>query len=72
MSSLSCWYYYVLFVVVLFAGGRSRVDAQFVDGGDLALTCGACECTGTSDVGSIVVFDNPSTGDRVSERAYLL
>lgn len=60
------WWYYGLFVV-LFAGGRSRVGAQFVDGGAVALTCGACQCTGTSDDGSIVVFDNLSTGDRVSE-----
>lgn len=52
---------------LLFAGGRSRVNAQFVDGGPVALTCDTCECTGSSDQdNSIVVFDNPSTGDRVS------
>ncbi|CAM9228968.1 unnamed protein product [Pylaiella littoralis] len=50
---------------LLVTGGRSRVSAQFVDGGAVVLTCGNCECTGSSDDGSVAVFDNPSTEDRI-------
>lgn len=49
-------------------GGFGQVAAQdLVNGGSVALTCGVCECTGTSDDGTITVFDAPSSGDRVRE-----
>lgn len=35
-------------------------------GGLVSLTCDVCECQGSSDDGTITVFDIPSSGDRVS------
>lgn len=58
-------------VFVLFWAGA--VTAQLVDGGAVTMDCGECDCTGSSDDGTIVVFDNPSSGDRVSlSRRYLV
>lgn len=48
-------------------GGRGGVNAQFFDGGPVSMVCGACTCEGSSDDGSITVFDNPSSGERVRE-----
>lgn len=49
--------------------GVGKVAAQgLVNGGSVALTCDICECQGTSDDGTITVFDNPSSGERVRER----
>ncbi|CAM9970203.1 unnamed protein product, partial [Hapterophycus canaliculatus] len=47
------------------AAGKGGVGAQWTDGGAVALSCGLCDCSGSSDDGTLVVFDNPSTGDRV-------
>lgn len=44
-----------------------RVDCQsFVDGGEVAVECTSCNCKGDSDDGTVIVFDNPSSGSRVS------
>lgn len=52
--------------------GTGGVDAQWTDGGAVAMSCGLCECSGSSDDGTLYVFDNPSTGDRVSRLSDLL
>lgn len=41
------------------------VSGQLADGGEVKMTCDNCECTGSSDAGSISVFENPSTGGKV-------
>lgn len=47
------------------------VTAQdLVNGGEVALACEVCECLGTSDDGTITVFQNPSSGDPVSKRQH--
>ncbi|CAM9521637.1 unnamed protein product, partial [Scytosiphon promiscuus] len=50
---------------IALAPGNKCVDAQWTDGGAVALTCDLCDCSGSSDDGTIVVFDNPSSGDRI-------
>jgi len=37
-------------------------------GVEVPVTCTSCGCEGTTDDGDIVVFDNPSSGQRVSSR----
>lgn len=55
-----------LAAVVLGAAVR-RVECQsYVNGGEVAVDCNSCDCQGDSDDGSVVVFDNPSSGSRVS------
>lgn len=61
------------FVGVMVAGlaggwGTGGANAQFIDGGAVAMDCGVCSCQGSSDDGTIEVFDNPSSGERVSVR----
>lgn len=51
--------------------GREGARAQFVDGGAISMDCEDCGCTGSSDDGSIDVFNNPSTGGRVSDVSHL-
>lgn len=47
--------------------GAAAVDGQLIDGGAVSMTCfDPCACDGTTDDGQIRVFDNPSTGSRVS------
>lgn len=46
-------------------GGRGGVNAQYINGGAVAMTCGICACQGSSDDGTIAVFDSPSLGERV-------
>ncbi|CAM9229043.1 unnamed protein product, partial [Pylaiella littoralis] len=54
-----------LAAVVLGAAVR-RVECQsYVNGGEVAVDCNSCDCQGDSDDGSVVVFDNPSSGSRV-------
>lgn len=57
------------FALVLIAGLFLRwgaVDAQYDYVGEVAMDCGDCNCDGTSDDGTILVMDNPSSGARVS------
>lgn len=43
-------------------------EGQYTDGGAVSVSCTDCSfCEGSSDDGAVMVFDNPSTGDRVSE-----
>lgn len=61
------------FVGVMVAGltagwGTGGANAQFIDGGAVAMDCNVCSCAGsTSDDGTIEVFDNPSSGERVRQ-----
>ncbi|CAM9861982.1 unnamed protein product, partial [Ectocarpus sp. 12 AP-2014] len=50
---------------LLLAAGRGGVSSQFTDGGVVDLSCGLCDCTGGLDGVSFVVFDNPSSGERI-------
>lgn len=51
---------------LVLAGGAGKAAAQdLVNAGSVALTCDICECQGTSDDGTITVFDVPSSGERV-------
>lgn len=53
-------------MVVLVTAVRRANCQSFVDGGEVAVECSSCNCKGDSEDGSVVVFDNPSTGSRVS------
>lgn len=50
--------------------GAAAVDGQFIDGGVVNVACGKCMCEGITDDGAVIVFDNPSTGNRVSDIFY--
>lgn len=55
--------------IVIFTGGSllSGSDAQFTDGGLVELICDGCSCEGSAGDGTdVAVFDNPSSGKRVS------
>lgn len=53
---------------VIMIGSMTRgTEAQFVDGGAVAMSCDECACEGSSDDGTIAVLDNPSSGARVRE-----
>lgn len=56
--------------LMLLGGGWRRlggVSAQeYIDGGKVSMDCEICSCEGSSDDIDIVVFDNPSSGKRVS------
>lgn len=52
-------------LLMLWTGGSS---GQFTDGGDIAMACGECDCSGTSDAGSVIVFEDPSSGGKVREQ----
>lgn len=58
--------------VLLVLRARGKAQAQDLEaGGVVSLTCAGCQCEGTSDDGtSIWVFDNPSSGERVSSGAH--
>ena len=60
-------------IAVILAGlagcGTGGANAQFIDGGAIIMDCGVCSCDGSSDDGTIEVFDNPSSGERVSEKS---
>lgn len=56
-------------VAMLFVSGGVR--AQYTNGGEVSMSCGDCECTGSSDDGEVEVFDNPSSGERVSKKSKL-
>lgn len=43
-------------------------EGQYINGGTVSVSCGDCSCDGTSEDGDVLVFDNPSSGTRVSER----
>ncbi|CAM9907242.1 unnamed protein product, partial [Ectocarpus sp. 8 AP-2014] len=34
---------------------------EYIDGGDVSMACDDCDCRGSSDSGTIVVFENPAT-----------
>lgn len=55
----------LLLLLVLGSTEVGLVGGQFVDGGEVGMTCGECNCTGSSDAGNIKVFANPSTGGKV-------
>lgn len=59
------------FIGVMVAGLAGRwgtgANAQFTDGGAVAMDCGVCFCEGSSADGTIEVFDNPSSGERVRQ-----
>lgn len=42
-------------------------SGQYINGGSVSVSCNDCACEGSSDDGDVLVFDNPSTGQRVSE-----
>lgn len=50
---------------LLWTGGAS---AQFTDGGDISMSCGDCDCSGSSDAGTVTVFENPSSGGKVRRK----
>ena len=43
-------------------------EGQYTSGGGVSVSCECSFCEGSSDDGTVIVFDNPSTGDRVSEK----
>lgn len=45
----------------------AAVHGQFIDGGEVPVTCTACVCEGTTDIGDITVYDQP--GNRVREES---
>lgn len=45
--------------------GVTVATAQLTNGGAVSMDCSDCDCSGTSDDGTISVFDNPSSGERV-------
>ena len=59
------------FIGVMVAGLAGRwgtgANAQFTDGGAVTMDCGVCFCEGSSADGTIEVFDNPSSGERVRQ-----
>ncbi|CAM9229122.1 unnamed protein product [Pylaiella littoralis] len=55
-----------LLLLLLGSTAAGVVSGQYKDGGEVQMTCGDCECTGSSDSGSISVFENPSTGEKVA------
>ncbi|CAN0014977.1 unnamed protein product, partial [Ectocarpus fasciculatus] len=40
---------------------------DYIDGGDVSMTCDDCDCRGSSDDGTIVVFENPATESLVAK-----
>eukprot|EP00752_Nemacystus_decipiens_P004637 g4231.t1 len=56
----------LLMALLLLVGGARGVTAQFTDGGDIKMSCGDCDCSGTSDAGTVTVFENPSSGAKVA------
>lgn len=49
------------------AGLLRASSGQYINGGSVSVSCNDCACEGSSDDGDVLVFDNPSTGQRVSE-----
>ena len=47
------------------AASLGRTRAQYVDGGSVSMDCEVCYCDGSTDDGTVEVFDNPSSGQRV-------
>ena len=44
-----------------------QAKGQYTSGGEVSVGCTDCSfCEGSSDDGTVMVFDNPSTGGRVS------
>ena len=56
-------------MLLLWTGG---VRGQFADGGDIKMSCGDCDCSGSSDAGTVTVFENPSSGGKVREKRPLV
>lgn len=53
--------------------GAAAVDSQFISGGIVNMTCGMCACEGNTNAGDqVLVYDNPSTGNRVSATGHTL
>ncbi|CAM9251301.1 unnamed protein product, partial [Ectocarpus sp. 6 AP-2014] len=40
---------------------------EYIDGGDISMACDDCDCRGSSDSGTIVVFENPATESLVAK-----
>ncbi|CAM9182220.1 unnamed protein product, partial [Ectocarpus sp. 12 AP-2014] len=40
---------------------------EYIDGGDVSMACDDCDCRGSSDSGTIVVFENPATESLVAK-----
>ncbi|CAB1097604.1 unnamed protein product [Ectocarpus sp. CCAP 1310/34] len=40
---------------------------EYIDGGDVSMACDECDCRGSSDSGTIVVFENPATESLVAK-----
>lgn len=54
-------------VLGLAAAFFGLAEGQYTSGGGVSVSCTDCSfCEGSSDDGAVMVFDNPSTGDRVS------
>lgn len=47
----------------------AEAESQFIYAGEVFVNCTSCSCEGTSDAGPVLVLDNPSTGNRVSEHS---
>ena len=62
--------YVLTWLVGVMGMGRGRVSAQqYDDGGKVLMDCEeACYCKGSSDDGTIEVFQSPSSGELVSDR----
>ena len=58
-----------LAIAGLLNGTQEVLGAEYVDGGEVSMSCDNCGCTGSSDDGDITVFDNPSSGERVRARS---
>ena len=58
-----------LVIAGLLNGTRGVLGADYVDGGEVSMSCDNCGCTGSSDDGDITVFDSPSSGERVRARS---
>lgn len=67
-KNVACYASFALVIAGLLGGTREVLGAEYVDAGDVSMDCNDCECTGSSDDGTITVFDNPSSGKRVSAR----
>ncbi|CAM9421106.1 unnamed protein product [Ascophyllum nodosum] len=48
------------------AASLGRTRAQYVDGGSVSMDCEVCYCDGSTDDGTVEVFDNPSSGQRMA------
>lgn len=64
-SGCACMLFVISGLLGGFGAGVTVANAQLTNGGAVVMDCGSCHCSGTSDDGTISVFDNPSSGERV-------